>query len=292
VTADPQPFDQLSSSRRRQLVSATEAAAARWGGRSDSNRPDQGARFRNSPFHGACLSKLPLRRILALMRQPTMYLPHGGGPCFFMDWTMGPADTWDRTAEFLRGIAASLPEKPKALLVISAHWEEEKPTVMSGTAPPLLFERKMIRAGSITASSSRSRWRSRTRRSRPFSSHSARASTRPSTSRSGARSRRLRDRHQGAARARRPSPRLGTSARRARIASARGAPHSAHGRRRRRGRRHRRSRLQRRADADCRIRCSLRLIANHQRAASRSGAPSESQIASAQCDAPDWVGWR
>ncbi len=53
---------------------------------------------------------------------------------------MGPADTWDATAEFLRGIAASLPEKPKALLVISAHWEEEQPTVMSGTAPPLLFD--------------------------------------------------------------------------------------------------------------------------------------------------------
>ncbi len=86
------------------------------------------------------MSTLTLRRILVLMRQPTMYLPHGGGPCFFMDWTMGPADTWDRTAEFLRGIAASLPEKPKALLVISAHWEEDKPTVMSGTAPPLLFD--------------------------------------------------------------------------------------------------------------------------------------------------------
>ena len=53
---------------------------------------------------------------------------------------MGPADTWDRMAEFLRGIEGSLLEKPKALLVISAHWEEKVPTVMSGTAPPLLFD--------------------------------------------------------------------------------------------------------------------------------------------------------
>ena len=74
------------------------------------------------------------------MRQPTFYLPHGGGPCFFMDWTMGPADTWDRTAEWLRSLAASLPEKPKALLVISAHWEEKAPTVMTSPAPPLLFD--------------------------------------------------------------------------------------------------------------------------------------------------------
>jgi len=88
----------------------------------------------------ARLSKLAARRILPFMRQPTMYLPHGGGPCFFMEWTMGPADTWDRMAEFLRGIEGSLPEKPKALLVISAHWEEKVPTVMSATAPPLLFD--------------------------------------------------------------------------------------------------------------------------------------------------------
>ena len=27
-------------------------------------------------------------------RQPAIFLPHGGGPCFFIDWTWGPADTW------------------------------------------------------------------------------------------------------------------------------------------------------------------------------------------------------
>ena len=74
------------------------------------------------------------------MRQPTLYLPHGGGPCFFMEWTMGPADTWERTAEWLRSIGGSLLERPKALLVVSAHWEEEVPTVLTGSAPPLLFD--------------------------------------------------------------------------------------------------------------------------------------------------------
>lgn len=73
-------------------------------------------------------------------RQPTLYLPHGGGPCFFMDWTMGPADTWERTATWLRGIEGTLPAKPKALLVISAHWEEAVPTVLTQAAPPLLFD--------------------------------------------------------------------------------------------------------------------------------------------------------
>ena len=75
-----------------------------------------------------------------MMRQPAIYLPHGGGPCFFMEWTMGPADTWKRTEAWLRSIASSLPEAPKAILVISAHWEEEVPTVLTAPQPPLLFD--------------------------------------------------------------------------------------------------------------------------------------------------------
>jgi aromatic ring-opening dioxygenase catalytic subunit (LigB family) len=71
---------------------------------------------------------------------PTIYLPHGGGPCFFMEWTMGPPDTWDRLAAWLRGLGASLPAAPRALLVVSAHWEAPVPTVTSAAAPPLLFD--------------------------------------------------------------------------------------------------------------------------------------------------------
>ncbi len=74
------------------------------------------------------------------VRQPTLYLPHGGGPCFFMEWTMGPRDTWDRTAGWLRAFPATLPAPPKALLVVSAHWEESAPTVTTSPAPPLLFD--------------------------------------------------------------------------------------------------------------------------------------------------------
>jgi aromatic ring-opening dioxygenase catalytic subunit (LigB family) len=74
------------------------------------------------------------------MRQPTLYLPHGAGPCFFMEWTRGPRDTWDHLAEWLRALAASLPARPKALLVVSAHWEEELPTVTSSAAPALMYD--------------------------------------------------------------------------------------------------------------------------------------------------------
>ena len=71
---------------------------------------------------------------------PSLYIPHGGGPCFFMEWTMGPRDTWDGMANWLRALASTLPAKPKALLVISAHWEEPEVTVNTATLPPLLYD--------------------------------------------------------------------------------------------------------------------------------------------------------
>lgn len=75
------------------------------------------------------------------MRLPTFFIPHGGGPCFSMEpppqW---PRDTWDRMAAFLRGLADTVGERPKAILVISGHWETEVPTVNAASRPPLLFD--------------------------------------------------------------------------------------------------------------------------------------------------------
>jgi aromatic ring-opening dioxygenase catalytic subunit (LigB family) len=73
-------------------------------------------------------------------RQPAIFIPHGGGPCFFMDWTWGPANTWEPTRKFLEGIPASLPEPPRALLVISGHWEEPEFTASAATSPQLIFD--------------------------------------------------------------------------------------------------------------------------------------------------------
>jgi len=74
------------------------------------------------------------------MTLPTVFLPHGAGPCFFMEWTRGPADAWDRTAAYLQGLVASLPERPKAILVVSGHWEAPVFTVGSGKWPALDFD--------------------------------------------------------------------------------------------------------------------------------------------------------
>ena len=73
-------------------------------------------------------------------RQPVIFLPHGGGPCFFMDWTWGPADTWNSTRHFLESIQLSLPAPPRALLVISGHWEEPIFTVGAAANPQLIYD--------------------------------------------------------------------------------------------------------------------------------------------------------
>ena len=71
--------------------------------------------------------------------QPTFFINHGGGPCFFLD--PGPMrDTWSELEEYLHGFTATLDEQPRAVLVISGHWEEARPTVNAGAAPPLLFD--------------------------------------------------------------------------------------------------------------------------------------------------------
>jgi aromatic ring-opening dioxygenase catalytic subunit (LigB family) len=72
-------------------------------------------------------------------RQPAIFLPHGGGPCFFMDWPAG-GNPWAGLGEFLRNLPATLPERPRAILVVSGHWEEPSFAVNTGSNPPLLYD--------------------------------------------------------------------------------------------------------------------------------------------------------
>lgn len=81
----------------------------------------------------------PARTPARAKRLPSVYLPHGGGPCFFMDWRMGPPDTWERMRGWLQAFGRQF-EGVKALCVISAHWETPQVTVQTGAAPPLLYD--------------------------------------------------------------------------------------------------------------------------------------------------------
>ncbi len=71
---------------------------------------------------------------------PTLYIPHGGGPCFFMDPPPAAPLLWDRMAAYLRALTDGLPATPKAILVVSAHWETSRPAVHAGVRPGLLFD--------------------------------------------------------------------------------------------------------------------------------------------------------
>jgi len=72
------------------------------------------------------------------MRLPTYFIPHGGGPCFFMDWQ--PPHAWDNTAAFLRDMLADLPQRPRAIALISAHWLESDFSIGAHPQPPLIYD--------------------------------------------------------------------------------------------------------------------------------------------------------
>lgn len=76
----------------------------------------------------------------AAKRLPTLYIPHGGGPCFFMDPPPEQPHLWDGLAAYLKGIDAGIGVRPRAVLVISGHWEAQQPTVNIAERPKLLFD--------------------------------------------------------------------------------------------------------------------------------------------------------
>lgn len=71
-------------------------------------------------------------------RMPALFIPHGGGPCFFMDWD--PKNEWDKMANYLRNIASRLPAQPKAVVMVSAHWIQSEVTVTSASHPEMIFD--------------------------------------------------------------------------------------------------------------------------------------------------------
>jgi aromatic ring-opening dioxygenase catalytic subunit (LigB family) len=74
------------------------------------------------------------------VKMPTVYLPHGGGPWPFVDLPFASREECNALATYLATMPSQLPQRPTALLVVSAHWEEAVPTVMTSTRPPMLYD--------------------------------------------------------------------------------------------------------------------------------------------------------
>ena len=72
------------------------------------------------------------------MKQPSFFISHGGGPAFWINWN--PPDVFDKLKHSLQSIPSRLPEKPKAILVVTAHWEESEFTVQSTKTPGMIYD--------------------------------------------------------------------------------------------------------------------------------------------------------
>lgn len=71
-------------------------------------------------------------------RMPTFFLSHGGGPWPYMDGDYRRAHA--KLEASLQALPATLPARPKAILMISAHWEAPAFTVMTAAAPGMLYD--------------------------------------------------------------------------------------------------------------------------------------------------------
>ena len=72
------------------------------------------------------------------MRQPVFFLSHGGGP---WPWLAGPfreGFAWLEAS--LKALPAQLPERPRAVLAVSGHWEEPGFTVSSAARPGMVYD--------------------------------------------------------------------------------------------------------------------------------------------------------
>ncbi|HEU4412815.1 MAG TPA: class III extradiol ring-cleavage dioxygenase [Polyangiaceae bacterium] len=73
-------------------------------------------------------------------RMPVAFIPHGGGPWPFVEVGLGEKPERDQLAAYLRSLAGLPKAPPKALLVVSAHWEARVPTLMTAERPPMLYD--------------------------------------------------------------------------------------------------------------------------------------------------------
>lgn len=64
---------------------------------------------------------------------PTVFIHHGGGPMPLMG-------RYPAVSKFLGSYIATLPSQPTAVVVVTAHWEEDPVAVSSAEAHPLYFD--------------------------------------------------------------------------------------------------------------------------------------------------------
>lgn len=72
-----------------------------------------------------------------MARQPTFFISHGGGP---WPWIENMRAAFAPLETSLAAIPATLPDPPKAILMVSGHWEAREVRVMSAARPPMVYD--------------------------------------------------------------------------------------------------------------------------------------------------------
>jgi len=73
-------------------------------------------------------------------RLPVYYIPHGGGPWQVMKEDFGSDPGYRSLEAWLGEFGARYKDKIKSILMVSAHWEEPKPTVHFGAKPGMFYD--------------------------------------------------------------------------------------------------------------------------------------------------------
>lgn len=71
-------------------------------------------------------------------RLPTFFISHGGGPWPWM--TAESGRTYDALAAALRRLPQDTGARPRAVLMVSAHWEEREFTVQAHPSPGMIYD--------------------------------------------------------------------------------------------------------------------------------------------------------
>jgi aromatic ring-opening dioxygenase catalytic subunit (LigB family) len=74
---------------------------------------------------------------MTLSRLPVYFISHGGGP---WPWIAQMKDMYARTAREFAALPGRLPSRPKAILVVSGHWEASEFTVSTAAHPPMEYD--------------------------------------------------------------------------------------------------------------------------------------------------------
>ena len=72
-----------------------------------------------------------------MTRMPTYFISHGGGP---WPWLANMRAMLKNLEVSLAAMPSELPEKPKAILMVSGHWEEDAFAVMTAAKPPMVYD--------------------------------------------------------------------------------------------------------------------------------------------------------